>query len=156
MRTLEAMRITLAIVAALAMASCSVEDARWHADARFTADERVAIQNAFTWLSGASTRDMGGVAFDYEVTGAQPLAHTIRRERAAIGEHGVAGYCTDVGGGGAIYVDVSEAAGALDGLVAHELAHCELGLRDDPDSSGIMHRISPMAWTPRESSQLPP
>ncbi len=140
------------------MCGCA-EPARWHADARFTEEERVEIERGFAWLQEVSGRDLGGVDFRYEVTTPDPLPHTIRRERAAYLDRGATGLCT-VTPGGAIYLDpigLPDEGMRLDrlaGLTAHELAHCELGMADDPETGGIMRVIEPMRWTERETAQL--
>lgn len=137
----------------LLLAGCAAEpDARWHADKRFTAEERASIEAGVAWLSAASGHDVGGVAFDYEVSSAEPLPHTIRRERGP----DATGQC--VGGlGGTVYlgIDVGTPTRAIDvpGWVAHELAHCELGLVDDPQSDGLMRVVTPPVWTEREAAQ---
>ena len=142
----------LAIVAAalgLLTTACSGEPARWHADARFTAEERAEIVRGVVWLSEVSGRDVGGVAFDYEVASPEALPLTIRRERPP---HATAtGYCTTTAGRGTVYL--SPTTGHLAALAAHELAHCELGLADDPESEGIMRDLDPMRWTACEQVQ---
>jgi hypothetical protein len=137
------------LLVALGTLSCASPDVRWHADKRFTEAERASIQDGFAWLENASQHDMGGIAFDYEVTSADALPHTIRRERGPYGEHGATGLCS----GQTIYLDVTETGLYIDGLAAHELGHCELGLKDDFESVGIMRRLSPKAWTEREQAQ---
>jgi hypothetical protein len=140
----------------LALVGCSAETgARWHADKRFTAAERVEIVRGAEWLSQASGHDVGGVDFDYEVTSEQPLAHTIRRERGSMTERGETGLCQ----GDTVYLDPVGLPDEgmriefLAGLTAHELGHCELGLADDLDSDGIMHNITGLVWSEREEAQ---
>lgn len=139
------------VVALVALVgACGGQPARWHADARFTPQERAEIVRAVVWLSEASGRDVGGVAFDYDVTLGEPLPLTIRRETPP---HATAtGFCTSTGGRGTVYL--SPTTGHLAGLAAHELAHCALGLADDADSDGIMRDLDPMRWTEREQAQL--
>lgn len=132
------------------MLACGGEPARWHADTRFSPEERAEVVRAVVWLSEASGRDVGGVAFDYEVTSAEHLPLTIRREKPP---HATAtGFCTATDGRGTVYL--SPATRHLAGLAAHELAHCALGLADDADSDGIMRDLDPMRWTEREKTQL--
>lgn len=132
------------------MLACGGEPARWHADTRFSPEERAEVVRAVVWLSEASGRDVGGVAFDYEVTSAEPLPLTIRREKPPRAT--ATGLCTATDGRGTVYL--STTTGHLAGLTAHELSHCALGLADDPDSDGIMRDLDPMRWTEREQAQL--
>lgn len=139
----------LALAVVMMAVGCGGESARWHADTRFSPEERAEVVRAVVWLSEASGRDVGGVAFDYEVTSAEPLPLTIRREKPP---HATAtGFCTTTDGRGAVYL--SPSTRYLAGLAAHELAHCALGLADDADSIGIMRDLDPMRWTEREQAQ---
>lgn len=137
-----------ALVTSLALTSCASESAVWHADERFTEDERASVVRGALWLEAASARDVGAVAFDYRVTSAQPLGRTIRREPPPAGD---GGFCSG-GVGGTVYLSTPNAY--LDGLAAHELAHCALGMTDDPQTDGIMRVLHPMRWTERESAQV--
>ncbi len=128
------------------------DDARWHADERFTAEERVEVERAVAWLSAVSGHDVGGVAFDHRV-GQTPQPFTIRRERGPYGEAGATGVCHTGWGGPTVYLDTNDAAPYLAAIAAHELAHCEMGLADDHASDGIMRVLEPMRWTDREATQ---
>lgn len=137
---------------ALLLSGCTcAPSADWHGDTRFSSDERVAIERGEAWLATSAGRTPATFAWDYEVTSEQALPHTIRRERSP---KGTTGYCTE---NRAMYLDPTDpnaAPNSLDGLAAHEMGHCELGLRDDPKSDGIMHIVTPMRWTDREQAQL--
>ncbi len=139
------------------LAGCAAPDVRWHADKRFTTEERNAIESGAAWLEGASGHEVGAIAFDYEVTSDQPLAHTIRRERGSNGtERGATGMCA----GGTVYIDPvglpdeGMRAEYLPGLAAHEMGHCAVGLADDASTEGIMRVLYPMRWTAREANQV--
>lgn len=114
---------------------------------RFSASERTEIERGAAWLAHASGRDVGTVAFDYDVRGGDPLPNTIRRER---GPGDNTGACL----GSTVYLDADDAEGGrlLAALAAHELGHCALGLPDDNQTDGIMRRLEPMSWTAREEA----
>lgn len=146
------MRTLLLLLVGL-LAGCTCEpSADWHGDKRFTQEERVAIERGEAWLATSAGRTPATFAWDYEVTSAEELPHTIRRERSP---QGTTGLCT--ANRATVYLDPTDpnaTPGTLDGLAAHEMGHCELGLKDDPKSVGIMHIVSPMLWTEREAAQL--
>jgi hypothetical protein len=128
---------------------CAAPSADWYGDARFSADERAAIENGEVWLAAHAGRAPATFEWGLEVS-EQPLAHTIRRERSP---RATTGLCLD----GTVYLDPDDrnaTPGSLEGLAAHELAHCELGFADDPESAGLMHVVWPLAWTEREQAQL--
>ena len=148
--------VVLALAAAGALAGCLDETADWHGDSRFTEAERAAIVEGDAWLAKQAGHPASTFDWTYEVTSAEPLAHTIRRERGPDGDHGTTGWCSDIGGAGALYLDPDDsnaAPGSLAGLAAHELAHCEFGLHDDAESEGLMRVVQPMRWTDRERAQ---
>jgi hypothetical protein len=126
----------------------------WHGDRRFTPEERAAIVEGETWLAKHAHRTPAVFDWTYDVTGETPNARTIQREA---GPHGETGFCTAIGSpDGAIYLnpdDPNSAPNSLDGLAAHELAHCELGFVDDPMTDGIMRVVTPKRWTEREDEQ---
>lgn len=141
----------------LCLVGCSAEPVDWHADARFTAEERTAIEEGARWLAEQSGTPVPTFDWTYEVTSDQLLRGTIRREKGP----DATGEC--VGGiGGTVYIwpearpeiNAPAIGSMLDGLAAHELAHCTLGFVDDLATDGIMRVLSPMRWTEREQAQL--
>lgn len=141
------MRIA-AVLAVLVAAGCSSPSAAadWRGDSRFSTEERAAIESGEAWLAEHAGREPATFDWNYEVT-ATVEPRTVRRENA-----GSTGLCRD----GVVFLnpdDPNAAPGTLDGLAAHEMAHCELGFVDDPKSDGIMHFVSPMRWTPNEDAQ---
>ncbi len=133
----------------LLVTGCAAEsEVDWHGDKRFTAAERLSIEAGASWLAEHSGQRQPVIAWDYEVAGAEPLPKTIRREPGPDSS----GACAN----GVLYLGLDE-PGVRDvdvpGLAAHELAHCALGFVDDPQTGGIMHVVTPMQWTERESAQ---
>jgi hypothetical protein len=134
-------------------AGCAAPEADWHGDARFSASERAAIEDGEGWLAAHAGRAPATFEWSYAVTSTEALPHTIRRERGTLGAETTTGLCRDA----TVYLDPEDpnaTPGSLAGLAAHELAHCELGFKDDPESAGLMHVVWPMAWTAREQAQL--
>ncbi len=137
----------------LGLVSCAPSRVDWSGDFRFTAEERAQIEAGEAWLAEHANRPVASFDWTYDVTSAQPLPKTIRRERGLHGDGTTTGLCLDRT---TIYLDPDDpnaAPGTLDGLAAHELAHCELGFVDDPMTDGIMRVISPKRWTAREEEQ---
>lgn len=135
------------------LAGCAAPAADWHGDARFSASERAAIEDGEAWLAARAGRAPAMFEWSYAVTSDDRLEHTIRRERGPHGAETTTGLCS----GSTVYLDPDDpnaTPGSLEGLAAHELAHCELGFVDDPESSGLMHVVWPLAWTARENAQL--
>ncbi len=131
----------------IGLAGCGESAADWHGDARFTATERASIEAGQAWLSDHSRTARLTFDWTYEA-GTDPPPHTIVREP---GPHG-SGECVVQ----TVYLGL-DAPGVrpedVEGLAAHELAHCTLGFVDDPDTDGIMRVVSPMRWTDREEAQ---
>lgn len=141
----------VAVVSALACGCVREErEADWFGDQRFSAVERREIERGAAWLYEQGGLEPPRIVWTYRVTSGEPLPRTIRRE---VGPGRETGFCTD---SGAIYLDPTptpEHPTYLAGLAAHEMAHCVLGLADDPQSEGIMHDLDPLAWTAREAAQ---
>lgn len=143
----------------LSLSGCS--NAKWHADNRFTTEERAAIIEGFNWLESHAGFDFGGIDFDYEVTGDQNLPATIRRGHIMIPVEGqpdqIASACVE---GKTVYLAAGETKlEHLPGLTAHELAHCILMFEDryhgnEEKSEGIMRVLTPMRWTESEEEQF--
>ncbi len=143
------MRIVVALLLLLTPACTCEPEPDWHGDVRFSAEERTAIERGEAWLATSAGRQPSTFAWDYVAT-ERVEPRTVRRENT-----GHTGLCHD--GTRAVSLDPDDPnamPGTLDGLAAHEMAHCELGLVDDPKSDGIMHRVTPMLWTAREQAQL--
>ncbi len=133
--------LLMVFLSACALNTTEGPPVRWHADARFTPEERTAIVAGADWLSKNSGHDVGRIVFDGH-------PGNIRRERGPEGT----GQCLH----GAVYLGLDDANVRdvdVPGFAAHELAHCELGLVDDPESEGLMRVIEPMKWTDREAAQ---
>lgn len=154
------------LVAAFALVSvpaCAPEDdADWYGDSRFTQEERDAIEAGVRWLAYQSGTKPITIAWTYEVSGSQPLPHTIRRElfpKKGGNEDGT-NACVS---GSVVYLGpevMGSCPDCMPGLAAHEFAHCLLGFRDryygaDPKawSCGIMRVLYPMRWTSSEREQ---
>lgn len=141
------------VLAALCLAGCTTPHFDWYGDERFTTNERSAIEAGEAWLAMHAGREPASFAWDYKVTSEERLPHTIRRERGPSGDMGTTGACV----GATVFMDPDDpnaAPNSLDGLAAHEMAHCELGFVDDIESDGIMHVLVPKRWTNREDAQL--
>lgn len=144
----------LAVVLLLSMSACGDGEADWHGDERFSSDERAAIESGESWMAEHAHRLPATFDWSYSVTSVQPLAHTIRRERGPRGDTTTTGLCAN--NRETVYLDPDDpnaTPGTLDGLAAHEMAHCELGFVDDPETDGIMRVLSPKRWTGREDEQ---
>lgn len=149
----------LAVLAVLVMmcGGCAAPEVDWHGDARFSADERAAIEAGEAWIAQHAGRQPATFDWTYNVTSEYPLDHTIRRERGPLSDGTTAsGLCWRT----TMYLDLADAnPEAREGLAAHEMAHCELGFVDgyhpsDPPTDGIMRVLFPMRWTAAEDAQL--
>lgn len=118
-------------------------------DARFTAEEREAVQAGATWLYEQVGEPSPVIAWRDG-----PDLDIVRERR------GATGLCS----GGVVYLDPIGEPGEgmriehLPGLAAHELAHCVLGFVDayhagETQSDGIMRVLTPMCWTDAERAQ---
>ncbi len=133
----------------LLLSGCAASPAAdWQGDARFSLEERARIEEGTAWLNAQVGRPAPVIAWTLD---ASDLAApgTIRREH-----HGASGFCE----AGTVYLDPETAGTYLDGLAAHEMAHCALGLVDgyrhgDAPTDGIMRVLSPMRWTESEQAQ---
>lgn len=147
-------------VLALSLIGCASPSADWYGDERFTAEERVQIERGSAWLAEQAGRPAPSIAWTLDVD-AQPMPHTIRRERAPWSERGLAGACSSTK---TVYLDPIGLPDEgmkieyLAGLAAHELAHCTLGFADDYHGDhvgpGVMGTFGAMQWTAFERSEL--
>lgn len=164
MKTLAALVLTVS--AALLVSGCASEPVDWNGDARFTETERTQIETGAAWLYAQAGLPAPHISWNYEVTSAEALPKTIRRERGPSGDSGATGLCSSLDGNGTVYLGVEGDAAkneapigdALPGLAAHELAHCVLGFVDgyhpgEKQTDGIMRNLAPMAWTDAEQAQ---
>ena len=149
-------------LALLASSGCAAESADYYGDARFSTEEREAIEVGSAWLAAQAGVPAPSIVWTYEPSSSERLPKTIRREVGPAGQ----GEC--VGGiGGTVYLGVdgdprvrapAVSREILPGFAAHELAHCTLDFADayhasDAKSDGIMRVLFPMRWTDAERAQ---